>query len=538
MVCYKGSLVLLVCVVVLSTACGQASRLNSNNNETVIYSGQGFSGGAISEVDLVNNAAIISIGPEDRDTDHIVAISHYNANGQTLAYQLSESAVPTELASIIESQFLVKEDITTDFHEYLRAQEGLLDEAALIDMGDAEAPASLIKAATVGDTRSFKVLGGFSTLGGNQSVVAELRFQTSHFNAYVDVRDQASLDNDDLEDLLQDFDDVIPTEQAFFGTESDVDNDGRFNILFTRAVNQLGASAGGIVTGFFYAIDLFSADQYEQSNETEIFYTFIPDPTGAHGAAISKEFALSNILKSVLPHEYQHMINFNQHYFIHDGAPELAFVNEGISHLAEDIYSLDSNGYMTTTGIENPARIAGYLQDIDNLCFTCGASLYQRGGSYLFLRWLYEQAEKGNLSAVSDGAGLLYRLLDSDAIGIDNIVAAALGDGVQDIDGAFADLMGQFGLAVFASDTTLTSDNRFTIDGVSLRASQNDNRGTVLQGPGISLGTDFPLTQTIGAASMGYVELSASDIQGLNGQLQLQLSPSSNFRVFLIKAGS
>src|SRR3989338_2688815 len=47
----------------------------------------------------------------------------------------------------------------------------------------------------------------------------------------------------------------------------------------------------------------------------------------------------------------------------------------------------------------------------------------------------------------------------------------------------FHSLISLFNLAVTLSDTGLSSDNRFEFSGIDLHGEQNDNRGTILDGP-------------------------------------------------------
>ena len=494
-------------------------------------SAEGLEGGAISEVTFDgSNQAVINFTDVSSSARYVLALYSYNASGSSDAYQLGNSKNLSARSLTVADRFAVA-DHTEDFHEWLRGEEQGLNPV------DAVRPTTsrMAKAPEVtdpGTTRKFKVLNSFGGAGSYETVNAVLIYKGTNFLAWVDQRNQNSYTSDEWDAMFKKFDEQIPSEQKLFGTESDVDASGNFNVLFTQVVNQLGGSSGGIVTGFFYAVDLFKT--YAQSNQTEILYSFVADPTGAFGTPISKDFAKTNIHPSVLVHEYQHMINFNEHYFINGGSPEMSFLNEGLSHLAEDLYSQDSSGYMTKTGPENPARVSGYLQSIDTLCIICGASLYQRGGSYLLLRYLYEQAEKGNLAGAASGATFIDNLLDTADTGVTNIVSAVYGTGSS--DNKFGEIMGQFGLAVFLSDTGLTTDSRFQIDGIGLREAQDDNRGTVLDGPAINSATDG-VTNTIGGASLSFVELTADDINNLGGSVAVQLAGSNATGAYLIQTG-
>lgn len=517
--------------LLMMVACGSASTLSTTSAETSGSSSTSeystnLEGGAVSAVTLTDNQAVIQLGTVSNSASYVLAL--YSSSGTTNAFSVGDTDLSAPKALTKTS-----EDITEDLHQWLREEEKTLDTDAMLPSRP-----PLLKAAVttpdVGSQRTFKVLGSFGGTSTTTTVTATLRYKTSHFLAYVDARNASSLSDSDLATLLEKYDSIIEKEQALFGREADVDGDGHFNILFTQAVNELGGSSGGIITGFFYAVDEFSAGVYPQSNQTEIFYTFVPDPEGEFGTAISKSFALSNILPSVLPHEYQHMINFNQHYFVRGGAAESSFLNEGLSHLAEDIYSINDVDYMEETGVENPARVSGYLASTGSLCITCGSSLYQRGGSYLLLRYLYEQAEKGNIENADNGAELIANLLQTTDTGVTNIVKAIYGDTATTT--RFNEIMGQFGLAVFMSNTGLSTDARFNFSGINLRTTQDDNRGTVLEGPALT-SSDLPLSSTIGGASVSYVVLTGSQINELGGSIPVALSSNAQAGAYLIQTG-
>ena len=113
---------------------------------------------------------------------------------------------------------------------------------------------------------------------------------------------------------------------------------------------------------------------------------------------------------------------------------------------------------------------------------------------------------------------------------------AALGDGV-DVDSGFRSLLGRFGLAVFLSGTGLTSDSRLQFDGLDLRSPQDDNRGTVLDGPTIRSPTSFPITETVAGGSISYLGLKGEDIRSLGGKLKLEIGTAPNAGAYLIQTG-
>lgn len=463
--------------------------------------------------------------------DVVLAIYSYSTSTNTASFQINASSSPSALAVSDRAEWSFGEfdDPQDQMDELMRGIESDLEPGlrAAVPVEDSKA----MRLVKTGSSRQFKVLSSMSSANSYQTITATLRYQNAYFNFYVDSRNASSLTDDEIEEMGERFESVLPLEYSIFGEPSDVDDDGRFTVLFTQAVNALGASQGGVVTGFFYAVDLFP--DYDSSNEMEIYYTFVPDPDGDYGAAISKSFAISNVYPGVLPHELQHMINFNQRYFVNGNVPEEAWLNEALSHLSEDLYTVDGNGQITGYGLENPSRVKSYLSDMPNICFTCGASLSQRGGSYLFLKYLTEQANLGNLPGASSGSEFLGKLLRSTNRGVENIVAAALGDDTDVME--FKDLLGLFALATYLSNTGLSDDNRFEFSGINLRGVANDNRGTYLNGPAIQVIQDLPFVDSIVGNSISVIQIPSDIIDAQGGIFDFLVSDSSDFGAYLIK---
>lgn len=540
---FQRSFIFVLLLFFLSQCGGQKLLSTGNSSDSSSSSSSGSTtndvvGGNVSELSLSSGASQIDLSGVSDSENVLLLLFSYNSGSTTEGFQISNSQITSFLRDG-DVAWLVDEvddgveiegqiDVTEDLHHMLREKE-----SEIYDADEVLPPSRYVRFATLGSEKEFRVLNSFSNSSSYDTVTATLRYETEYFQFYVDNRDADALTDSDLQELAEDFADVIPTENEMFGTESDVNGDDKFAVLFTRTVNELGGSAGGIVTGFFYAVDLFSRSQYAISNEMEVFYTFVPDPSGEFGSAISKSFAMSNILPTVLPHEYQHMISFNQHYFLNGGSAESGWLNEGLSHLAEDIYSLDQSGYMTTTGNENPARVAVYLTNISNICFTCGTSLSQRGGSYLFLRYLYEQAAQGFLENVKSGTELIQELLNTSDRGVSNVVKRIYGSSASDDE--FKTLLSRFSLAVYLSNTTKTSDERYHFDGINLRSAQSDNRGTVLNGPAVQSISNFPFTDTLSGNSVTYLQISGEEINENGGQIHFDFDNDADFGGYIIR---
>lgn len=505
-------------------------------------------GGNVSALSIsAGTVSTLSLDDLASDEEIILLLYNYNTTGMSVAFGISSASESSAFLGLLTDGLFLKHpgknlpdggkiagqaDLTEDFHLMLRSAEENLDETAALPDRTWSARQG-VRYATVGSTRTFNVLNSFSSSSSFDSVTAELRVANDTVEFYVDTRDADAVSDEELEDLLDDFSSVIDDERRMIGTWSDVNGDGKFAALFTRVVNELGSSSGGIVTGFFYAIDLFDSAVYESSNEMEVYYTFVPDATGEHGVAVTSEFSFSNIYPGVLPHEAQHMISFNQHYYTYGGSAESGWLNEGLSHLLEDIHSLDGNDFMTASGLENPARVASYLSGISSICFSCGISLSQRGGAYLFLRYLYEQAELGNLDNMAGGTEFIQNLVQTSNRSLSNLKNVLFGS--SEADDELKNLIGQFALAVYLSSSGLTDDSRYNLHALNLRAIQDDNRGTVLNGPAILDIAEFPYIDTLQGNSMVYIYLTADDVESLGGGLNLSFGTESDFGGYVIR---
>lgn len=527
-------LVFIICVLCcgLVISCGSESTLFSGNLDSTTSGATTdvVVGGVVVEITVDSQSGKLSLTDVSPDDEVVIALFSDNEGTTAFGYEVGSSENPSFLSTQLYAETFVDDDddLTGTWHETLRALEGELEG----DIITADKTRYLSKNLSIGSTASFKVLNSLSNSTSYDTVTASLRGQNADVNVYVDDRNAGSLSDADLQDLLSTFSTVIDKERTLFGPESDVNGDGRFSVLFTQSVNELSGSSGAMVTGFFYAVDLHSASQYAISNEQEVFYTFVPDPGGAVGTAINKSFAMENIYPGVLAHEFQHMINYNQHHNVNGGGVETGWLNEALSHLVEDIYSIDDGFYMAEAGLENPARVSAFLSHVSTTCFSCGTALRPRGGGYLYIRYLYEQAELGNLSGAADGAALIGNLLNTSKTGIDNVIRAAFGEDGSQSD--FKTSLGHFALALYLSNTEMNLDSRFNFLGINLRAHQDDNRGTQLQGPAIITVGSLPFVDSISGNGIHYLQIPGSVLLAHGASLNFSFADGSEFGGYLI----
>lgn len=311
----------------------------------------------------------------------------------------------------------------------------------------ADAPAS----------RDFSVLASLAEPLRFASVKAALRYEGARVLLYMDERTAAAYPENELTALGKLYDEVLyAVDHDWFGAESDIDGNGRVIVLMTPAVNALVTAAEcatiGFATGFFYGFDLAGAAP--ESNRGEIFYAMTPDPDGAYSCAHSSA-DVEQILPATFVHELQHMISYGYRVLGNGVEPEVPWLNEGLSHIAEELGSVhyesrypapsgrtrpeqlfpDSAGPLIIGNLFNSYRFLRFSQQYSVVSCAPGSFCYtaERGGAWLFLRWLAD--------ATGD-AKLFEKLVQSGLRDRQNIEAAT--------GATFADHFAEFAMAVWA----------------------------------------------------------------------------------------
>lgn len=214
---------------------------------------------------------------------------------------------------------------------------------------------------------------------------------------------------------------IAPIVEAAFGLPSDLDQNGRTIIFFTKEVNAIESEEEGAFTsGFFYSRDLFPTTAAPPlapcptSNQAEILYMFAPDPTGAFGEAFTAadvmRFTITNI-----GHELQHLVNASVRLFGGTGAVkfEETWLNEALSHLTEELL------FYAVSGLE-PGQDIG-IDDL-NLQALDAINQYQLF-NFLRLRLFFEEPSTNSPFADDDflatrGAAWSFLRYSSDRLGI------------------------------------------------------------------------------------------------------------------------
>jgi hypothetical protein len=234
------------------------------------------------------------------------------------------------------------------------------------------------------------------------------------------------------------FDDFLyPIDTAAFGAESDVDQNGVVVVLLTQQVNNLSGSCnqtGSVILGYFFGTDLVPGQQ--GSNGGEVFYGLVPDPDNAN-CTISQAYA-TRLLPPTFVHEFQHMISYNAHVRVNGGLAEDTWLNEGLSHFAEELAGRlipdercapsgpsQTPDCFTQFTFSNVSNAYNYLSDLEqHFLIEPGSSsgtLEERGANWLFVRWLADHFG----APAPLGTSVTRALVQTNRLGAANVAAVA-----------------------------------------------------------------------------------------------------------------
>jgi hypothetical protein len=257
------------------------------------------------------------------------------------------------------------------------------------------------------------------------------------------------LTTQDYQDIAREFDELIfPTDTLWFGSPTDLNNDQRVSIVYTPEVNKLTpAGSTGIVGGFFFGGDLIRRTEYpatndcrNQTNEQEIFYILAPDPNGTINGNQRTTAGVRQVTRGTIAHEFQHMINQSvRQYNPQVKAFEIAWLNEGMSHFAEEAVGRAFKGYSDFQSLthemvsadsasylaffrQNQNRFLRWAQRPDTSSPTSDKArdqLAPRGAAWAFVRYAADHYSGGNARS------FFRRLATGPETGITNLLLRA-----------------------------------------------------------------------------------------------------------------
>jgi hypothetical protein len=368
------------------------------------------------------------------------------APGVSASYRLQGDSVVIVLSAAAPHPTAVP--FATRFHDMLRAQEHAASLLPRAPMSAALLAPSAQVAVKVGDQRTFQVCTALpcSAATDFSAVTARAQYVGLHAALFTDEAAPAGFTQTDYDSVGVLFDqDLYDVDTRAFGAESDIDANGVVIVLFTPAVNGLtprDQCTTSVITGYFFGIDidpLFQLDS--RSNKGEVFYALAPDPAGTVTCNLSTA-TVRRLVPVTFIHEFQHMISYNQHVLVRGGESEILWLNEALSHTAEELGGLHfeaqgRNDLFSQFAIGDIYNNYLYLQDPGTVYLFPNegtGTLEERGAAWSFVRWLRDQY----------GEDLTRRLDETDRTGADNVVAAA--------NMPFTTLVSQWFLANYVSD--------------------------------------------------------------------------------------
>lgn len=352
------------------------------------------------------------------------------------------------------------------------------------------------------ETAQFYVLKCTTCSSVNASsfarVTATLMYSGTRCLVYADDNQPTgSFEAADYEAFGAQFDGPIwTTNTTAFGPPSDIDGNGRIIILFTPVVNDLtpdGQATGGFIAGFVLlndlAPDILPAGT---TNGAEIFYSMVPDPNGEYGNTFHKSL-VGEVVPGILAHEFEHMISYGYRFVVLGGGRNVGYLQatwleEGMAHMAEDLNGMDE---------QNIRRANLYLAEpyahslLGNAELSSKDTLQQRGGIFLFLRYLGDQL----------GEGIFKTMLRSKLVGTASVEAVT---GVE-----FHASVNDYLAALYLSDRGITSDSRYEYASFDM---QTDFAGLRVTDRAVQAG---PFSASVRSATGNFVRVTGASPPGL-----------------------
>ncbi|MEX1186340.1 MAG: Ig-like domain-containing protein [Gemmatimonadaceae bacterium] len=356
---------------------------------------------------------------------------------------------------------------------------------------------------------------------------ARLEATSAHLLIYADVNNPPNgFTTADYEAFAASFESLVwPVLTENFGEPADIDNNARVIALFTRAVNELTeAGSTGVVGGFFFGRDLFpktaggGLPACSASNVAEMFYLLVPDPTGSINQNPRSVDDVRRITVGVIGHEMQHLINSSRRLFITQGAlwPETIYMEEGLSHIAEELLFYDASGdaqprmnlganeirateprrqAFNLFGISNAVRFRNYLRTPhNNSPYEKGDDLETRGAAWSFLRYLADRI--GSTAVTESTCAAPVSLALGGRCRIDGAAAAQF-------DVAPGASLGEFTIVAFAADIPATGSGPTATDGTMTTTASATSSIAVTGPPNPSAAPAGARLSTFAAGSLG-----------------------------------
>jgi hypothetical protein len=400
-------------------------------------------------------------------------------SGVTAAYTLTGGPSVPPVTAMRQPTFDRAPTAAQAFHDRLRnIERDLTSHPAVVSESRARiSPSFTVVRPLQGAQRTFDVCATTSCDSFVPST-ATAKVVGNRVAIYVDDSAPPGYSQTDLDNVGQLFDtQLYPIDTTAFGRESDLDSNGVVIVLLTPRVNALSPdcqTSGSVILGYFFGLDLLPSQAH--SNDGEIFYGAVPGSMTT-GCSISTSRAIE-ALPGVFIHEFQHMISFNQHVLIRNSGAEDTWLNEGLSHFAEELGGENVPDALCTPpncesqfNSDNIDNSFKYLDSLETNFLiepsTSSGTLPERGADWLFVRWLGD-----HFAATEPQATELTRaLVQTSLTGAANVTAATGED--------FSTLVSQWQMANYLTNLPgfTPSTDRLEYKTLDLRSIYQSNFG-------------------------------------------------------------
>jgi hypothetical protein len=328
---------------------------------------------------------------------------------------------------------------------------------------------------------------------------------------------------------------VYPLDVGAFGTPSDLDQNGKVAILFTEFVNELTpANSPYFVGGFFHPRDIFlktsTSNEFAcpTSNEGEMFYMLVPDPSGQVNGNTRTLGFVDTLTTSVIAHEFQHLINATRRLYVNNGFQDFeeTWLNEGLSHVAEELLYFRESGIQPLQNLgdagisanksayqiwkanegSNFTRLLEYITDPGSASpLDPDDALATRGATWAFLRYAVDRFFPSD-------ASVWARFTNTESFGLQTLSEALLTDPLP--------VLTDFAVANYVDDLGISTDPRYLHRSWNFRDIYSKTFGSRTSGVFVPLGyyplmvkgvpDNTPTGATIRGSSASYFRLTVA----------------------------
>ena len=200
-------------------------------------------------------------------------------------------------------------------------------------------------------------------------------------------------------------------DNKLFGTESDVNHDGKVTILLLNI--------GTGVLGYFDPYDLYAYDGTFYTNQQDMIYI----------NCVSGYSVNSVNFYATIAHEFQHLINYNQKVFVqgNQSGGSQTWLTEGLSTAAEYEYIFNKDGTYVGSKLTETNGYIDYFKQLNNYNFlSWQGEFWNYAADFIFFQWLRVQ---------SGSDGVYYAIINNNSYVDTNAVVQTVSNAPYLING-------------------------------------------------------------------------------------------------------